>query len=56
MGEGGAFPQMWSPIAEISISSPQLEHLIVGKKLAGLMPSLTRLAVSDIADVVVLQM
>ena len=32
-------PQVWSPICAISISSPQLEHLMEGKKLAGLMPS-----------------
>jgi len=37
-GDGGAFEQMWSPIAAISISSPQLEHLMAGRKLAGRMP------------------
>ncbi len=46
-GDGGACEQTWSPIADISISSPQLEHLIVGKKLAGLMPPAARVAASD---------
>ena len=33
--DSGALPQRCSPIADISIWSPQLEHLIVGRKLAG---------------------
>ena len=47
LGEGGAFVQMWSPMAEISISSPQLEHLMVGRKLAGRMPPAARVAPRD---------
>lgn len=48
LGDGGAFEQRWSPIADISISSPQLEHLIVGRKLAGLTPPAASVAASDI--------
>lgn len=48
LGDGGAREHMCSPIAEISISSPQLEHLIEGKKLAGRTPSAARAAASDI--------
>jgi hypothetical protein len=46
-GEDGAFPHKCSPMAEISISSPQLEHLMVGRKLAGLMPPAARAEASD---------
>ena len=31
-------PHIWSPIAAISISIAQLEHLIDGRQLAGRMP------------------
>ena len=43
-----AFPQICSPIAEISISFPQLEHFIVGRKLAGRIPPELKVAASDI--------
>jgi hypothetical protein len=46
-GDGGALAHMWSPMAAISISSPQLEHLIAGRKLAGRMPPAERVAASD---------
>ena len=46
-GDGGD-AQVWSPMAAIWISSPQLEHLIAGKKLAGRIPSAARVAASDI--------
>lgn len=48
-GEEGAFAQVWSPIADISISSPQFEHLIVGRKLVGRPPWAASVAASDIA-------
>lgn len=40
--------QIWSPMAEISISSPHDEHLIAGKKLAGRAPSADNAAKSAI--------
>jgi len=46
-GDGGAFPQIWSPIDAISISSPQLEHLMAGRKLAGLAPEAASVAAKD---------
>jgi hypothetical protein len=48
LGEGGALLQMCSPMAAISISSPQLEHLIAGRKLAGRMPSAASVVAKDI--------
>ena len=51
-GEDGALPHSWSPMAEISISSLQFEHVIVGRKLAGRMPLAARVAASDIMDLV----
>lgn len=47
----GAGPQRWSPIADISICSPQFEHLIVGKKLAGRAPPAFRVAAKDMVAV-----
>jgi hypothetical protein len=44
----GAGWHSWSPIAEISISSPQFEHFMVGRKLAGRIPPAARVAASDI--------
>lgn len=51
LGEGGALEQVWSPIAEISISSPQLEHVMVGRKLAGRIPLAARVADSGMVVV-----
>ena len=42
------FSQMCSPIAAISISCPQSEHVIAGRKLAGLMPPAASVAASGI--------
>lgn len=42
------FSQMWSPIAAISISLPQSEHLMAGKKLAGLKPPAASVEASGI--------
>lgn len=47
LGDVEAVEQVCSPIAEISISSPQLEHLTVGRKLAGRTPLAARVAASD---------
>jgi hypothetical protein len=47
-----AFPspvQTWSAMAAISISSPQVEHLIEGRVLTGRAPLLARVVVRDIS-------
>lgn len=49
-GDSGAPTHSWSPIAEISISSPQFEHLMVGRKLAGRIPPAARVAASDMVE------
>lgn len=48
-GAGGnaLLAQTCDPIAEISMSSLQLEHFIVGRKLAGRMPSAASVAARD---------
>jgi len=42
--EAGDGSQIWSPMAAISISFPQSEHVMVGRKLAGLIPPLANVA------------
>lgn len=49
--DGAACPQRCSPMADISICSPQFEHLIVGKKLAGRAPPALNAAARDMAIV-----
>lgn len=49
--DAGALPQRCSPMADISIWSPQLEHLMVGRKLAGRAPPALRVAARDIVVV-----
>jgi hypothetical protein len=44
--EAFVFSQTCSPMAAISISCPQSEHVIAGKKLAGLMPPAASVAAS----------
>jgi len=51
-GEVGALPHKCSPMAAISISSPQFEHLMAGMKLAGLIPPADSAAASDILQIV----
>ena len=47
--DGGAvFAQTWFPMEDISIPSPQFEHFMVGRKLAGRMPLAASVAASDI--------
>lgn len=48
VAEAGVFSQTCSPMAAISISFPQSEHLIAGRKLAGLMPPAASVAASGI--------
>lgn len=50
-GGGSLLSQMWVSKSDISISFPQSEHLMVGRKLAGLTPSAASAAASDMAAV-----
>lgn len=44
LAEVGDFSQMCSPMAAISIWFPQSEHVMDGRKLAGLIPPLANVA------------